>query len=43
MSGHGLPDTHTAAPATKTAMLVMQSLRVHSQTDMAWLSTARYR
>src|SRR6266851_3845330 len=43
MSGHGVPDAHTPAPATMTAMLAMQSLRVHSQTDMAWLSAARYR
>jgi hypothetical protein len=35
MSGHGFPDTHTPAPAAMTAMLATQSLRVHSQTDMA--------
>ena len=33
MSGQGLPDTHTPAPAAMTAMLATQSLRVHSQTD----------
>jgi len=28
-------------PAIMTAISTMQSLRVHSQTDMAWLSPCR--
>jgi hypothetical protein len=32
MSGHAVADAHTPAPASITAMLAMQSLRVHSQT-----------
>ena len=41
ISGQGVPDIHTPAPAAITARLEMQSLRVHSQTDIAWLSVAR--
>ena len=43
ISGHAVADAHTPAPASITAMLAMQSLRVHSQTDIAWLSPCRYR
>ena len=35
ISGHAVADAHTPAPASITAMLAMQSLRVHSQTDIA--------
>ncbi len=41
ISGHGICDTHTPVPAIMTAISTMQSLRVHSQTDMAWLSPCR--
>jgi hypothetical protein len=43
MSGHAVAAAHTPAPANITATLAMQSLRVHSHTDRAWLSVVRYR
>ncbi len=43
ISGHGVCEAHTPAPAIMTAIFTMQSLRVQSQTDMVWLSPCRCR